>query len=579
MSVIGKNQDPDADMTTPTPAVVENEKDIAPDSSEGIDEPTPRLRARTILAVTAVCLIYFAQLVSLVGAGAQGQTIASHFNDTANAIWFSAPITIFTVVLGPIVSQGADYWGRKWFLVILTMFGALGSIIVARAGSMSTAIGGFCVIGISFGVQPLLHTVTSEVLPRRWRAWGQAADMVSNGFGSICGLLVGGALNRTNDPASSGFRNYFYMTMGWYILATLLCLVAYNPPETEKQREYRGRTMDKLKTLDWVGYGLLASGLVLFCIGLSWSQNPYQWSDAHVAATFATGLALGIGLVVYETFFKKDGMFHHGLFNGNQNFSLALFCVFSEGVAFFAANTYFAFQVSVLYERDALVVATRYSIMLICAMVGALLTGLYCAVSRKVRWITVLAFLIFVSFFASMATTNRLTDKPVWGYPVLLGFALGMTLTTLITVAQLSTPPQLIAVASGLIISVRSLGGTIGLAIYNALFRHQMNKMPENIAKAVIPDGLETEFLGDFIGAIAAHNETALEGIPGVTPDIIQAGTIASLNTYVLGFRSVWIAGGCFVAVAAVAAAFLFDPEKEFNMHIDAPVEKQDEPY
>ena len=211
---------------------------------------------------------------------------------------------------------------------------------------MNMAIAGFSVIGISFGVQPLLHTVTSEVLPRRWRAWGQAADMVSNGLGSITGLLVGGALNRTNNPASNGFRNYFYMTMGWYVLAAVLCFFAYNPPATEKQREYKGRTMDKLRMLDWIGYFFLASGLVLFCIALSWSQNPYPWSDAHVAATFATGMALAIALVIYETFFKTDGMFHHGLFTNNRNFSLSLFCVFAEGVAFFAANIYFAFQVS-----------------------------------------------------------------------------------------------------------------------------------------------------------------------------------------------------------------------------------------
>ncbi|KAK0628355.1 hypothetical protein B0T17DRAFT_614287 [Bombardia bombarda] len=105
-------------------------------------------------------------LVSLVGAGAQGQTIAAHFHSSGSAVWFQSPITITTVVLGPIVVQ-ADYWGRKWFLVILTLFGAVGSLIVAQAESINTAIAGFSVIRIAFSVQPLLHVVTSEVLPRR----------------------------------------------------------------------------------------------------------------------------------------------------------------------------------------------------------------------------------------------------------------------------------------------------------------------------------------------------------------------------------------------------------------------------
>ncbi len=343
------------------------------------------------------------------------------------------------------------------------MLGAAGSIIVARAGSIGVCIAGFTVIGVAFGSQPLLHTVTSEVLPRRWRGYGQAADMVSNCTGSIFGLLVGGALNRTSDPASDGFRSYFYIAMAVYLVAALLCYFAYNPPQTGLQRELG--LWEKLGRLDWVGYFLLAAGLVLFCVSLSLFKNPFEFGEPHVAATFGVGVALALVLVAYEAFIKRDGMFHHGLFTGNRNFSVSLFCVFSEGVAFFAANNYFAFQVSVLYEADTILVATRYSIMLISAAVGAILTGWYCAVARRVRWATVLAFLIFVAFFVCMATSNLQSNTLVWGYPVLLGFALGMTLTTLVTAAQLSTPPELISIASGLIIGIRSLGGTIGIAI------------------------------------------------------------------------------------------------------------------
>lgn len=61
------------------------------------------------------------------------------------------------------------------------------------------------------------------------------------------------------------------------------------------------------------------------------------------------------------------------------------------------------------------------------------------------------------------ATTGSTTA--VWIYPIFLGVGLGMSLTCLITIAQLSTPPALIAITSGLIISVRSLGASIGLAI------------------------------------------------------------------------------------------------------------------
>ena len=420
-------------------------------------------------------------------------------------------------------------------------------------------ISGFCLIGVAFGTQPLLHVVTSEVLPRRWRAWGQAADMLSNALGGIVGLYVGAAVNRSGDPTRDGFRAYFYMTMTVFLLAAWMTAVVYNPPPLPLQVQEKGLSVrQRLERLDWWGYELLASGLVLFSVGLSYSKNPFEWSDPHVSATFGVGMAFALALVVYETWVKKDGMFHHGLFMRNRNFAVATLCVFAEGVAFFAANTYFAFQVSVFYETDLLLVGVRYSIMMYMSAAAAGLTGWYCAEARRVRFITVAAFIIFTVFFVCMAKTTRTGDAQVWFFPVLLGTALGMTLTTLITVAQLSTPPELISVASGLIISVRSLGGTIGLAIYNALFNNAMGHLGHNIADAVLPKGLAPQNLGPFIGALTGRNTAALMAIPGVTPEIISAGVDALADTFLTAFHHVWIAAACFVGAAAIGKSWLF---------------------
>ncbi|KAK3488570.1 hypothetical protein B0T13DRAFT_520476 [Neurospora crassa] len=466
-------------IKTATPSSRTNENNTS-DGHES-DDPVPHLHAKTFLAVFAVCLIYIAQLISLVGAGAQGQTIASHFSSPTQSIWFSAPITILTVVLGPITSQAAGYWGRKWFLVIPTFLG-----------------GGVVLVGVSS--------------PKR---------------------LLRKSLS----------------------------------------------TREKLARLIWGGYFFLAVGLVLFSVALSYSRNPFEWRDPQVSATFAVGMQLVIGLVLYETWIKKDGMFHHKLFTGNRNFAVAMFCVFSEGVAFFAANTYFAFQVSVLYESDALLGGVRYSLIMIIAAVFACLTGWYCAVTKRVKWATFAAFGMFIAFFIGMATTTRQTGLPTWGYAVLLGSALSTTLTTLVTVAQLSTPPELISVASGLIISIRSLGRTVGLAVYNALFHDVMKNLGNNVGKVVVPKGISLDDVEMFVIALEAQDQKRLGTISGVTANIIEAGAIALQDTFVVAFRHVWIAGACFVALAAAVSLLLFDPKKEFNMHIDASVEKEEDLY
>lgn len=327
---------------------------------------------------------------------------------------------------------------------------------------MNMAIAGFTITGVAYGAQPLLHAVSSEVLPRRYRSYGQAADLVANALGGVTALLVSGAFTRTANVPSEGWRNFWYLATGLFVLSSVLCAAVYHPPPPERQV---GMTFgEKMGSLDWSGYFLFAAGIVLFCVGLSWSENPFPWSDPHTSATFAVGLAFIVIFAMYETFVKKDGMFHHGLFR-NRNFPIAVFCIFCEGVAFFAANNYFAFQVGVLYETDSLIVGVRYSITMLVSIVGAIACGVYLSITKKVRQISVASFLVFVIFFACMANTDAKSSMAVWGYPVLLGFAMGLSLCVLVTVAQLSTPPELIAITSGLVIGLRSLGGSVGLAI------------------------------------------------------------------------------------------------------------------
>ena len=111
-----------------------------------------------------------------------------------------------------------------------------------------------------------------------------------------------------------------------------------------------------------------------------------------------------------------------------------------------------------------------------------------------------------------------------------------------------------------------------------------------------------------MIDGLMSHNTTALAGIPGATNEIIAAGLYGMKEGYILGFRYVWVAAGCFTALAAIcecfitfasilpfgpkktshclvhwltqcysAAIFIVDPTKEFNLSIDAPAEKYED--
>ena len=152
-----------------------------------------------------------------------------------------------------------------------------------------------------------------------------------------------------------------------------------------------------------------------------------------------------------------------------------------------------------------------------------------------------------------MATATLGSSKATWAYAFILGLGFGTILTSLFTAAQLSAPSDLISLASGLMVGVRTLGGSIGFAVFNAIFNSSISKyLGPDIAAAVLPLGLSPKVLPAFVGALASNNQKALIQIPGVTPQIIGAGVHALKTAYLHAFRYVWISAAVFTFVAVI---------------------------
>lgn len=502
-----------------------------------------------LINLQAINFVYLAQLIAVVGAGFLAQPITELFNESSLSIWPSSIITIFTTVLTPPVSQAADYWGRKWFLVLLMLCGFAGSLIIGRATSMAMVIGGFCVLGMSYGSQSLLFAVVSEVLPRKHRPTAQATVNLTAGLGAVAGLLMGGALLRYNNLEN--YRVYWYVVAGIFMASSVLCICCYNPPPREAQIALS--TREKLRRLDWIGIGTFTPGLTLFCVGLAWSQNPYTWFDAHILAPFIIGVVLLLAFILYEWRWKSDGMLHHGLFK-RRNFPISLGIAFAEGLSFFTCNNYYPFETGLLTGGSLWTVALHFTIVFFASVAFAPVAGLWSSARKVVRSPLFLGVSCLVIFNILMATITPNTNLAVlWGYPVFAGLGLGMILPIVMVAAQMDTPSELISITSGLMTSIRSFGASIGLAINNAIIHNSLSKnLAPKIAEAVLPLGFPQASLPALIGALSSGSATAVEHVPGVTPAIGMAGLAAYKEAYSIAFRNAWITAACFVFVAAI---------------------------
>jgi len=270
----------------------------------------------------------------------------------------------------------------------------VGSIVVSRATSMGMAIAGEVICGFTYGAQPLLYAVASEILPRQYRPAAQGGINAALGAGGLFGLLGGSALMKTYDE---GFRIYWYIVAGLMALSSLTLSILFNPVPRPLQISLT--TREKLARLDWVAYFFLTTGIVLFVIALSWAENPYPWRSVQVVVPLVIGGLLLVALIIHQVWFRTDGLIHHGLFKMNRNFALALFILFVDGLSFFAANQYYSFEVGILYETDPFRIGLRYSIAFFGSIVGSLAVAVYASIRKTVRFPIVLSFLMFTLFY------------------------------------------------------------------------------------------------------------------------------------------------------------------------------------
>ena len=88
-----------------------------------------------------------------------------------------------------LVGRISDIVGRRYFIIGGQAFGLIGSIVCAKAKSINMVIGGTVFVGLSGAVANLYPLLVQELMPNKYRGYGQAAVTLAMvptlGFGPL----------------------------------------------------------------------------------------------------------------------------------------------------------------------------------------------------------------------------------------------------------------------------------------------------------------------------------------------------------------------------------------------------------
>lgn len=117
-------------------------------------------------------------------------------------------------------------------------------------------------------------------------------------------------------------------------------------------------------------------------------------------------------LVIYQGFFKKNGIFHHGLF-ANRNGPIAVLSIFIEGVVYITLNIFLGQQIGTLYDNRPIFKGLHFAVILITSSIASIGFGFYSKRFREVKIPLVCSFLAFAACAAGFSQLQPGTPHAV----------------------------------------------------------------------------------------------------------------------------------------------------------------------
>lgn len=408
--------------------------------------------------------------------------IVGELGGLSHLAWVVTAYILGTTVSTPLWGKIGDLYGRKRvFLTSIVLF-ILGSMLTGAAGEFAwlndqvapmtqliffRAFQGLGAGGLIVGAFALIGDLVS---PReRGKYQGMMAGIMA--LSMIAGPLVGGLIV---DNAS--WRWIFYMNIPLAGAAVLILIPFLHLP--------RLRTEHKI---DWVGAALLSVGITAVVLVTTWAGKDYAWNSLMILGLIALGVVTLVSFVFVERRVAEP-VLPLGLFK-NGNFSLVSIIGFVVGFGLFGVVSFLPLYMQTVQGASAtnsglLLLPMMLGVMGTSVVVGRIITstGRYRVFPIIGGAVMAVAMLLLTRLDADTSRTESTL------YMVVLGIGMGFLMQTTLLISQNSVEMRDMGVASSTATFARSIGGSIGVALFGAVF---IDRMKADISASLGPQAAQ----------------------------------------------------------------------------------------
>ena len=386
-------------------------------------------------------------------------TIVGELGGLQHLSWVVTAYLLASTVSGPLYGKFGDLYGRKIVMQTAIVIFLVGSALCGLSQNMAELIGFRALQGLGAG--GLIVTaiaVVGDVIPPRDRGRYQGIFGGVFGVSTIIGPLLGGFF-----VDNLSWRWIFYVNLPIGAVAFVVIGAVFRVRPAPKQHK-----------VDYLGAGLLAGGLSAIVLFTSLGGSTWAWGSSQIITLIVIAVVAIAGFVFVEARVPEP-ILPLSLFR-NRTFAVTSAVGFVVGLSLFGAVTYLPLYLQIVKGMSA----TKSGLQLTPLMLGLLVTSV---ISGQLisRWGKYRVFPIVGTAVVTvgMALLSQLgIGTSLWMAAldmVVLGLGLGMVMQVLVLAVQNAVDYKYLGVATSGSTMFRSIGGSIGVSLFGAIFTNRLH--------------------------------------------------------------------------------------------------------
>ncbi|WP_067496949.1 MDR family MFS transporter [Actinoplanes sp. TFC3] len=405
------------------------------------------------------------------------RTIADDLNGFNLQAWATTAFLITSTISTPLYGKLSDIYGRRPFFLFAIGIFIVGSFLCGLSQNMYELAAFRAIQGIGAGgLMSLALTIIGDIVPPRERAKYQGLFLAVFGTASVIGPILGGFFAGADSIIGiDGWRWVFYINVPIGIAAMAVVARVLHLPH--RRTDHR---------IDWPGALTLIIGLVPL-LTVAEQGRDWGWGSGRAIACYVIG-ALGlIGFILAERAYKDEALLPLKLFS-NRTVAVGATSSTILGMAMFGGLMTVPLYLQIVKGSSPTVAGLQMIPFVVGIMAGSITSGQLIARTGRYRIFPIVGSILMTAALLLFSLIGA--DTPLWRVMlimVLMGLGLGGNMQPMITAVQNAVSPRQIGVATSSVTFFRSMGGTLGTAVFLSVL---FNVLPSKIGDAYQDAGI-----------------------------------------------------------------------------------------